>query len=75
MIVGISVVSGGGRGSVCKCMCVVSGSGDAWAFVLGFENSKIKIKDFFSALPPSFPFCQIVDLELKVRIHWRIWSK
>ena len=41
----------------------------------GFENSKIKIKDFFFRTSSVFPFFQIVDLELKVRIHWRIWSK
>ena len=32
MVVGISVVSGGGRGSVCKYMFVVPGSGGAWTF-------------------------------------------
>ena len=31
VVVGISVVSGGGRGSVCKCMYVVSGSDGTWA--------------------------------------------
>ena len=47
-----------------------------WCLGVAFENSKIKIKDYFFFRTSSvFPFFQIVDLELKVRIHWRIWSK